>query len=82
MANGMAIVATRHGGIPEEIEDGESGLLVDENDVEAVAERIVELAGNEGLRRRLGEAARIRARAVFSEDAVRRNWLELLQLDE
>ena len=37
MASGAPVSATRHGGIPEAISSGESGLLVDENDYQALA---------------------------------------------
>jgi colanic acid/amylovoran biosynthesis glycosyltransferase len=66
MSHGLAIVTTRHGGIPEAIEDGETGFLVAEGDYEAMAARIVELARNVGLRRELGERARARHAAAFS----------------
>ena len=82
MAEGMAIVAARHGGIPEEIEDGESGLLVDEGDARSIAEGIVSLASDEELRARLGEGAWLRARAMFSPVVVRQRWLELMGLEE
>jgi glycosyltransferase involved in cell wall biosynthesis len=82
MAEGMAIVATRHGGIPEEIANEETGLLVDEGDTQAVAAGITRLAADPGLRTRLGEAARERAKELFSPSAVRGQWLSLLGLRE
>ena len=51
-------IATRHGGIPSIIDDGVTGFLVDERDVEAVAHRLAELAGDLSLRRVMGRAAR------------------------
>jgi glycosyltransferase involved in cell wall biosynthesis len=80
MASGMAVVASRHGGIPEQIDHGESGFLVDEYDTRAMADRIVELADDPGLRQCLGAAAWHRARNLFSQQRVRAQWLELLQL--
>jgi glycosyltransferase involved in cell wall biosynthesis len=82
MAEGMAIVAARHGGIPEEIEDGESGLLVAEGDARSMAQRLANLASDEQLRTRLGEAAWQRARAMFAPALVRQRWLELIGLEE
>ena len=66
MSYGLAIVTTRHGGIPEAIEDGETGLLVDEGDYAAMASRIFELVRSPELRRDLGERARLRHAAAFS----------------
>lgn len=37
MATGMPVLATRHGGIPEAVEDGRCGALVEERDYEALA---------------------------------------------
>ncbi len=65
MASGIPVVATRHGGIPEVIEDGRDGLLVDEHDVSGLADALDSLLTNAALRRRLGEAAAHRAAAVL-----------------
>jgi L-malate glycosyltransferase len=66
MAAGKAAVATRTGGIPEVMADGETGFLVEPRDVEALADRIVTLLGDDDLRRRMGIAAQQRARAKFT----------------
>jgi glycosyltransferase involved in cell wall biosynthesis len=41
MAHGLAVVSTRHAGIPEAIFEGKTGLLVDEGDVEGMAEAML-----------------------------------------
>jgi len=66
MAAGKPAVATRAGGIPEVIADGETGFLVEPRDHRAMAERIVTLLEDERLRRRMGEAAQARARTHFT----------------
>jgi glycosyltransferase involved in cell wall biosynthesis len=58
MAAGKGIVATSVGGIPETIRDGENGLLVPSEDVDALAGGIGKLLADEGLRARLGRSAR------------------------
>lgn len=45
MAMGLPLVATRHGGIPDIVEDNVSGLLVDEGDVLALADKLARLLG-------------------------------------
>ena len=55
---GLPVVATRVGGIPEIVEDGVNGFLVQPKCPEAIAEKILELNADRGLRMRLGEAAR------------------------
>lgn len=57
-STGLAIVSTKHAGIPEVIEDGQSGFLVDEGDVDAMATRMMELFENENLRSSFGVKAR------------------------
>lgn len=68
MAAGLAVVATRVGGIPEIVAHGETGLLVPPRDPEALAGAILDLAGDPARRAALGARGRDRARA-FSADA-------------
>ena len=65
-ASGVPAVATRHGGIPEVVVDGETGRLCAEHDVGALAAALTGLLRDDGLRRRLGEAARARALRHFN----------------
>ncbi len=67
---GCPAIASRLGGIPEVIEDRQTGLLVPPGDVAALTDAIVELLSSAELRRRFGEAARIRARARFTSEAM------------
>ncbi|MET0556192.1 MAG: glycosyltransferase family 4 protein [Vicinamibacteria bacterium] len=66
MAHGTAVVATRAGGIPDKIADGETGRLVAPGDVPALAEAIAALARDPAARQRLGRAARQRVRERFT----------------
>jgi glycosyltransferase involved in cell wall biosynthesis len=66
MAAGRPVVAYRNGGVVEMVVDGETGLLCQPGDVENLTRAILEVAGDEALRNRLGEAGRRRARALFS----------------
>ena len=65
MSAGMAVVATTAGGTPEAIVDGETGLLVPPRDPDALARALLRLAGDDALRRRLGQRAAEVARARF-----------------
>ena len=58
MATGLPVVSTRHGGIPELVEDGHTGLLVPERDVGALADKLGHLIENPKLWPRMGMAAR------------------------
>lgn len=66
MAAGVPVVATTVGGIPEQIEHLESGVLVRPDDPEAVARWLVRLHDDADLRRRLSKAAADRARSEFT----------------
>jgi glycosyltransferase involved in cell wall biosynthesis len=59
---GLPIVASRTGGIPDVVTDGVSGLLVPPGDPEALARAIDRVLSSPDLARRLGEAARERAK--------------------
>ncbi|MDB5283715.1 MAG: hypothetical protein JWO06_2790 [Bacteroidota bacterium] len=56
-ATGLPVIATRHAGIKDVVIDGETGLLCDEYDIEAMAGNMVTLANNRVLAKRLGAAA-------------------------
>jgi glycosyltransferase involved in cell wall biosynthesis len=77
MACGRPVVATRVGGIPELVRDGETGFLVPRSDVAQIAHRILELVADPGLRRRMGEAGREAAVGKFD---LRRNTTQFLRL--
>jgi glycosyltransferase involved in cell wall biosynthesis len=66
MAAARPIVATRAGGIPEVIEDDVNGLLVPPRDAAALADAIVRLLHDAGLRARLAAAGLARVRREFS----------------
>ncbi|WP_251964083.1 glycosyltransferase family 4 protein [Salinibacter ruber] len=57
-ASGLPVVATRSGGIPDVVVDGETGYLVPERDVEAMANRIVYLARHPDKWGEMGRAGR------------------------
>ncbi len=67
MAAGLPVVATRAGGTPELVADGETGCLAGLDDVATLAERAAALLADPALRRRLGEAgaARVRERCAL-----------------
>ena len=68
MAAGKPIVATRTGGIPEVVVDGETGLLVAPRDHDAMATAIVRLLNDPELRERMGRAGLARVRKHFSAE--------------
>jgi glycosyltransferase involved in cell wall biosynthesis len=81
MAHAMAVVSTRHAGIVDAVQDGVSGLLVDERDGAAMSEHLVALSARPELRRSLGQAARARVADQFTWIAERHRLLRLLDVD-
>ena len=66
LAGGRPVVATRVGGVPDVVRDGLDGFLVEPGDVEAMAGRLAMLANDVDLRRRMGEAGRVRVLERYS----------------
>ncbi len=76
MALALPIAATRAGGIPEIVKDGENGILCDIRSPEPLAEAIIKLIDDEKLRAEYGENSRELAKNFAIEKTVERN-LEL-----
>jgi len=77
MASRRPVVATRVGGIPELVEDGKTGYLVERGDRTAVVSRLLELLNNPALRRQMGCGGRTVAETRFE---LRKNTGQLLKL--
>lgn len=80
MASGVPVVATAVFGIPEMIVSGETGILVEPGDGDALREAFVALIGNPGKRGELGRAARRRFERHFTLDKQLRE-IEALYLE-
>jgi glycosyltransferase involved in cell wall biosynthesis len=82
LAAGTPVVATRVGGVPDVVRDGEDGFLVEPGASDELAARLADLARDPGLRERLGAAGRARvlpryavARLVDDVDRLYRSLL-------
>lgn len=82
MAEGVVPIAFSVGGVPEVVEDGVQGLLVDPDDTAQMSRCVEQLLQDEGLRLEMAEKGKVRA-ALFSVDAhvdsVKRLYQEMLQ---
>jgi glycosyltransferase involved in cell wall biosynthesis len=58
MACGKPVIGSRVGGIPEVIEDGGNGLLIEPNDANSLAKAMITLLSDDRLRARMGAAGR------------------------
>ena len=62
----MSIIASKTGGIPELVVDGEHAILVDPRDLNALANAILKLAEDDKLRSEFGLRVQKRVREMFS----------------
>jgi len=77
MALGVPVLTTRVSAIPELVEEGVSGKLVEVDDVNAFAEALIELISDQPRRERIGDAARQKVDTLFNQQ---NNISELLEL--
>jgi len=75
---GLPVVASRVGGIPELIQEGVTGLLVEPEDAAALAQALATLLGDPALARGLGERLAGRVAADFSWTATYLQYKELI----
>jgi glycosyltransferase involved in cell wall biosynthesis len=76
-SQGLVCVSTPVSGVPELLEDGETGVLVEAENAGALAGAIVRLARDPELRRHLGDRAQARVRAAFDHQGGIARLLEL-----
>jgi len=69
-ACGLAVLGGRSGGVPDAVRDGETGILVDPDDPQAVAAGINGLLGDAARRQRLGAAGRRAVETFYNWDRV------------
>ncbi len=79
MESARPIVATRVGGVPDLIEDGVHGLLVDPGDEPALTAAIRRMLTDREAARRMGEAARERRRHEFTVEVMVRRFEALYE---
>jgi len=77
MAAGVPVVATAVGGVPELVNDGETGLLVAARTPSTLAAALDRVLSDEPLARRLAQQANARVGREFTADAYKRDLLEI-----
>jgi len=77
MSHGLPVVATNVGGNPEVVVDGRTGYLVPPKNARSLADRIVHLLRDPGLRLRMGEEGRRRVEQDFQLRDVANRYLDL-----
>lgn len=77
MAAGLPVVASRIGGIPETVDDGINGLLVEPGNVADLAQALVTLARDGDMRSQMGEIGQQKARQRFDAQLVAKRMIQI-----
>jgi glycosyltransferase involved in cell wall biosynthesis len=77
MAVGLPVIASRVGGVPDLITDGETGLMFDPLNPSSMRGATERILSDAGLRNRLGEAAKREARERFHPEVIARAHLDI-----
>ena len=76
-ACGLPVIAGRSGGLAEAVQDGETGLVVDPEDVDAVGGALERILTDDLLARRLGNAGRRAIETLYNWDRVIKDLREI-----
>lgn len=76
-ALGVPVVATRVGGLPEVVVDGETGLLVPPRDPDAIASAVSQFLDHPGLAHRLADNGRQRVQELFSAERMVAEYVDM-----
>jgi glycosyltransferase involved in cell wall biosynthesis len=79
MACEVPVIATKVGGIPEVVDDGETGYLSAVGDVEKMGADAARLLKDETLRRTMGQRARESAVSRYSTDLIIPQYIEFYE---
>jgi len=63
---GKPVIASQSGGVGDAVVNGVNGLLVDQENIDKIADAIIKLVEDENLRKKLGESGRNRALKDFN----------------
>jgi teichuronic acid biosynthesis glycosyltransferase TuaC len=78
MNSGLAVVATRVGGVPEAVIDGQTGLLVEPKNARQLQQAMEQMIADERFRHAAGQSGLARAREVFDSERNARAFAEAL----
>lgn len=79
MSIGLPVVATAVGGIPDVVADGETGFLVETNNVDALAKALISIAKDPALRGRMGANAKRIYEERYHKRRIDAQWMALYQ---
>jgi colanic acid/amylovoran biosynthesis glycosyltransferase len=79
MAMGLPVISTYHGGIPELVEDGVSGFLVPEKNIEAIAEKLRYLITHPHQWEAMGKAGREKVLSNYDKGKLNDELVQIYQ---
>jgi len=79
MACELPVIASRVGGLPEVVDDGETGFLSSVGDVDKMADDVVRLATDKKFRRQMGRAARVSAIERYGTHKIIPKYIEFYE---
>jgi glycosyltransferase involved in cell wall biosynthesis len=79
MAHGLPVVATRAGGIPDKVEEGVNGFLVEPHDVAGLAGGLARVCNDAALRREMGARSRARVEDLFDWAKIARSTVAVYE---
>lgn len=75
----IPVICSKVGGLPEVIQDGETGFLLPVGDVQGMAEKALQLLEDKNLYQRMAKAGRVRALQVFNSERVVGMYLQVYE---
>lgn len=82
MSHRIPVVATRIGGLPEVVENGEGGYCVEPNDIDGYAGWIIKILQNSELRKSQGEKGYYRYKTMFTADRMAKQYARVIHEDD
>ncbi len=79
MRNGVAVIGTNAGGVPEIIDDGKTGLLIEPDDAAGLEQCLLRLIQDAQLRESLAKVGKQKADQMFSQEQHYNRLCELMQ---
>ncbi|MFT4525365.1 MAG: glycosyltransferase involved in cell wall biosynthesis [Granulosicoccus sp.] len=78
MSAAKPVITTIHGGAKEAVIDGETGYLIDPNNTEQLADRIIRLIVNQVKLKEMGEAGSARFNELFTATTFAKSWMKFM----
>ena len=79
MRNGVAVIGTRAGGVPEIIDEGITGLMFEPEDATELTEKLLLLINDNGLCEKLAQAGKEKADRMFAQNSHYQQLVEFMQ---